>query len=171
MHIINLTDPATIAKIEQLATPGLVGDAVALDPSTEHIDRLLEHDERDRKVSSPKWADGPEHLIYGSRQHGKTRLALRWLREGERVGEDRVLVMLNDGMADHFRRAEGFQRNDGRIISWRQLQRRGPRAGAVYGIDEAGEMLAAILKLRESPRLMTVCTAAPWQTQEENLRG
>ncbi|AYN58625.1 hypothetical protein QEO74_gp02 [Arthrobacter phage Nandita] len=139
----------------------MIGPALAIDPpSPEFAERLRESQARRAQIENPAHLDGPEHVITGGRQEGKTRLALKWLQSAPK-GTERVLIVLNAHMAKHMKADLGWPQNDPRIVSYRQLR---SRKGVEYGIDESVHILTDLLGLSEVPRLITVGHAEPWQT-------
>lgn len=142
----------------------MIGPALAIDPpSPEFAERLRRSKESSAKYDNPSCLDGPEHVITGGRQEGKTRLALKWLAEAPE-GTERVLVVTSQFVADHLKSEFGWPRNDERIIHYRRLINKGARRRVEYGIDESVRILSDLLGLKEAPRLITVGHAEPWQT-------
>lgn len=122
-----------------------------------------------RKQGQASWErqgllDGPEHVIIGGRQEGKTTLALKWLQDCP-TGLKRVLVVNHNDVARSLRAQCGFSQTDDRIISFRSLLKRGasrnPRVE--YGIDETADILRALLGLQNIPHMVTVAHAEEWQ--------
>lgn len=141
-----------------------VGSALEIDPpEPEFLEHLREAKECHALVASPRVLDGPRHVITGGRQEGKTRLALKWLTEAT-DGVERVLVVRDERMAMHMRMDQGWAPDDGRIVGYRRLMRGGSKRGVEYGIDESMSILADVLGLRDTPRLVTIGVAEPWQT-------
>ena len=142
----------------------MIGPALAIEPPTpEFAGRLRAAQDSRALIDSPHFLDGPEHVITGSRQEGKTRLALKWLAEAPE-GTPRVLVVADGRTADHLKADLGWTKIDPRIIGFRTLINQGARKGVQYGIDETMQILTELLGLKEFPRLVTVGHAAPWQT-------
>ncbi|QWY84203.1 hypothetical protein QEO77_gp02 [Arthrobacter phage Zaheer] len=145
-------------------TERMIGSALAIDPpGPGFAERLRESRGHRVMVENPGHLDGPEHVITGGRQEGKTRLALRWLAEAPE-GVQRVLVVLDEATAIHMKKECGWPLNDPRIVHFRSLIRQGSRRGVQYGIDDSVHILTTLLNLREMPRLLTISTAEPWQT-------
>ncbi|WP_455833732.1 hypothetical protein [Pseudarthrobacter siccitolerans] len=150
-------------------TERMIGPALAIDPpSPEFAESLRRGQEMRQRVDHPDFLDGPEHVITGSRQEGKTRLALKWLTEAPE-GTERVLVVTDQNQAEHMNADLGWAKNDPRIIGFRRLINQGARKGVQYGIDESVRILSDLLGLKEAPRLITVGHAAPWQTGKPPL--
>jgi hypothetical protein len=123
---------------------------------------------QDRRQLEPEWyRDGPEHVIIGGRQEGKTTLAIKWLIDGIHNSIERVLIVHNDDYARQLKADNHFAANDPRIISYRQLLNSGARKGVEYGIDEMVTILTSLLKLNETPHLVTVVHAAWWQAPDD----
>ena len=130
------------------------GDVERTARLAQHRARLAEHEPRGI-------LDGPEHVILGDRQEGKTFHALRWLTEpGARP---RVLIVRDDHTAQHLRFVLDLPANDARIVSYRHLLNIGVRDDVEYGIDETVAILEQLLGLRRPLRLMTIATAADHQ--------
>lgn len=140
----------------------MIGPALAIDPSPEFDSQLRAAKARHAHLEHPALLDGPQHVITGARQEGKTRLALKWLTEAPE-GVERVLVVTSTHQAESLNRKCGFKLRDPRIISYRQLLNQGARAGVQYGIDETVQILTELLNLNECPRLLTVSHAEAWQ--------
>ncbi|VXB25265.1 conserved hypothetical protein [Arthrobacter sp. 9V] len=140
----------------------MIGRALRLAPSRAHILGLERSTIRRRLVENPAFRDGPLHVITGGRQEGKTTLAMQWLLDAP-DGTERVLVVANSDQASHIRREHGLKQKDPRIIGYRTLINQGPREGVQYGIDDTAEVLTRLLGLTETPHLLTVGYAAPWQ--------
>lgn len=140
----------------------MIGSALELEPNQAHRSRLIDSLRFRRQVEDPRWVDGPRHVITGGRQEGKTRLAVKWLLESER----HILVTVSESAAREVRDRAGIRwRDRHRVISFRRLIETGPVRGFTYGVDEASEILSRLLGLsREQLELLTVCTAAPWQS-------
>ncbi|MFJ4284027.1 hypothetical protein ACIPY0_00105 [Paenarthrobacter nicotinovorans] len=140
----------------------MVGRALHLAPSRAHILGLERSAVRRQLVEDPTFRDGPLHVITGGRQEGKTRLAMQWLLAAPE-GTERVLVVVNNDQAQHIKRTHGMKSKDPRIIGYRTLINQGPREVVQYGIDDTAEILTQLLGLTETPHLLTVGNAAPWQ--------
>ena len=141
----------------------MIGYALEIDPpSPEFTARLADSKRRMAMHFFP--ADVPEHVIIGARQEGKTRLALKWLDDAPE-GVARVLVVKDSNQAEHLNMGRGRPRRDASIIGYRTLINQGARKGVEYGIDETDQILADLLGLRSSPRLVTVCHADTWQSE------
>lgn len=142
----------------------MIGPALAIDPpSTEFVEHLWRSKQSHAKLEPTSLLDGPQHVITGGRQEGKTRLALKWLTDAPE-GIDRVLVVPNEDVANHMKADRGWPKNDQRIIGFRRLLNQGARQGVEYGVDETVAILTALLGLKETPRLLTIGHAEPWQT-------
>lgn len=141
----------------------MIGSPLDIDPSPEHRSALERSAKHRRLVESPEYLDGPEHVLVGGRQTGKTRLAMRWLLSAP-DGQKRVLVVPTVDYARSLKAHHGLHYNDDRIISWRQMRSRAPEPGVQYGIDDADSILAELLRVQ--PHLLTVCTAAEWQGED-----
>jgi hypothetical protein len=147
-----------------------IGPALALDPpSAEFEERLRSAKKAHAQLEHPAVLDGPEHVITGGRQEGKTRLALKWLVEAPE-GTERVLVVLDEDSANHLKSDQGWKRSDPRIVGFRRLQNQGARKGVEYGIDETVIILSQLLGLKETPRLVTIGHAESWQTGQRPAR-
>lgn len=138
----------------------MIGSPLDVEPKLDgHVETLVKHAEMAGELYAPGFVDGAEHALVGPRQSGKTFHAMRWLLEASSTDEPlprRVLVVASVDLADELRRSHGMKRTDERIISWRQLLRRGAEKDVEYGFDDAGEILANTFGLRTSPRLLTV---------------
>ncbi|CAN7240971.1 hypothetical protein LJR045_000972 [Microbacterium sp. LjRoot45] len=145
-------------------TKRMIGSPFDIAPDPERSAEVLRRREFERHIAPPIPVDGPEHVIYGGRQEGKTWLATRWLDATPR-GRRRILVTLNADMAREVNDA-AFPYGEAEAISYRQLQNRGAEEGVEYGFDDVAQLLAEVFKLHEPPRLVTICTAAPWQGEE-----
>ncbi len=145
-----------------IADGKMIGRALDICPSPEFESRLKESKLHHAAMEDPSLRDGPEHVIIGARQEGKTTLALKWLTECPE-GVDRVLLVLNDDQAKHMRAECGFPVRDQRIISYRTLLDGKSRPGVEYGIDETVPILMNMLGIREMPHLVTVAHAESWQ--------
>ncbi len=160
-----VTDEMTAAKAPGALTYApdrMIGKALALDPSPEFEAQLRDAKARQARLQDRGLLDGPEHVIIGARQEGKTRLALKWLLYAPE-GVERVLVVADTHSADHLKTLCGLPKSDQRIISYRTLLNKGPRQGVEYGVDETAHILTAILGLKDMPRLITVGHAEAWQ--------
>lgn len=145
-------------------TERMIGPALAIDPpSADFAERLRLAKEGHARWEPPSLLDGPQHVITGGRQEGKTRLALKWLTEAPE-GTERVLVVRDEDMANHLKADLGWQKNDLRILGFRRLLNQGAREGVEYGIDETVTILSQLLRLKETPRLVTIGHAESWQT-------
>ena len=134
----------------------MIGRALEISPPPpEHIEALHKSREMQREVVDPSFREGPEHVILGGRQEGKTRLAMRWLMDAP-DGVERVLVVENERCANLRKVQCGMKPSDQRIISFRRLRNGGARRGVQYGIDEAVFILGELLGLKEPPHLLTV---------------
>lgn len=140
----------------------MIGSPLDIDPNPAHAAALARHRARAAEYEPRSLLDGPEHVIFGGRQEGKTRLAMRWLQDAP-AGVRRVLVTITSAQADELKQQLGLPSRDDRVLSYRQLQNRGIEHDTEYGIDEAVRILVDLLGLREPPRLITLVTAAPWQ--------
>lgn len=148
-------------------TERMIGSALAIDPpAPDFAERLRWAKESRELIESPSVLDGPQHVITGGRQEGKTRLALKWLVAAPAAGVERVLVVRDEDTANYMKADQGWPRNDPRIIGFRRLQNQGARKGVEYGIDETVAILSELLGIRETPRLVTIGHAEPWQTGE-----
>lgn len=145
-------------------TERMIGPALTLDPPpAEFTDHLERGHQARMQLENPNFLDGPEHVITGGRQEGKTRLALKWLLEAPE-GTDRVLVVVDERTAENLKAHMGWKKNDPRIIHFRRMVNRVARKNVEYGIDDTADILTSLLGLSEYPRLITVGHAAPWQT-------
>ncbi|MCW3766457.1 hypothetical protein OCL88_08220 [Paenarthrobacter sp. PAE-2] len=143
----------------------MIGSALEIDPpSSGFAARLAESKARMAKTIVPSILDVPEHVIIGARQEGKTRLALKWLDDAPE-GVTRVLVVKDGRQAEQLNLERGRPRKHSSIIGYRTLINQGARQGVEYGLDETDQILAAVLGLRSSLRLVTVCHADTWQTE------
>ncbi len=140
----------------------MIGKALDIAPSRAHILGLERSGKHRSQSESPAFRDGPLHVITGGRQEGKTTLSMKWLLRAP-DGTERVLVVANNDQAEHIKREHGLNRKDPRIIGYRTLINQGPRKGVEYGIDDTADILTALLKLEQTPHLVTVAHAAPWQ--------
>ena len=140
----------------------MIGSALDIAPSPEFAVRLKLNKQHQKLFEAPSLLDGPEHVIIGGRQEGKTTLALKWLKDCP-AGVERVLIVLSEEVAKHMRAESGFAVRDQRIISYRTLRNGKERPGVEYGIDETVPILMSFLGLREMPRLVTVSHAEEWQ--------
>ena len=141
----------------------MIGNALEIGaPPAEFVEQLQRRKELGRHLDHPDLRDGPKHVITGGRQEGKTTLALAWLFDAP-AGVERVLVVMTEEMAKYMKRDNGLKDSDQRIISYRRLLNGGARKGVEYGIDETVEVLTALLKLKETPHLVTVAHAEEWQ--------
>lgn len=140
----------------------MIGHALAIDPSPEFEAQLMNVKARQAQLQDRGFLDGPEHVIIGARQEGKTRLALKWLLEAPE-GVERVLVVADTYSADHLKTLCDLPKSSQRIISYRTLLNKGPRQGVEYGVDETAHILTALLGLKDMPRLITVAHAEAWQ--------
>lgn len=146
-------------------TERMIGPALAIEsPSPKFAERLRHAKASHALVEGPAVLDGPQHVIIGARQEGKTRLALKWLTEGPSADVQRVLVVRDESMANHLKADQGWPKNDPRIIGFRRLLNQGAREGVEYGIDETVTILSELLGLKETPRLVTIGHAEAWQT-------
>lgn len=107
--------------------------------------------------------DGAEHVVFGGRQEGKTRLAEDWLRGAHAGGARRVLVTVNESVAGETNMRVGAKGDAASAVSFRRLLKQGAEEGVQYGFDETLSILEHVFGLHEPPRLVTVLTAAPWQ--------
>lgn len=155
---------AAAAKPDVLVYPParMIGSALAIDPSPAFSANLRAAKRRQAGMDAATNLDGPEHVIIGARQEGKTRLALKWLTDAPE-GAERVLIVTDNNTADHLKSAYGLPKNDQRIIGYRSLLNKGPRPGVEYGVDDTVHILTALLGLKEMPRLLTVGHAEAWQ--------
>lgn len=155
---------AAAAKPDILAysSDRMIGSALAIDPSPVFSAKLKAAKARHAEMDAPSNLDGPEHVIIGARQEGKTRLALKWLMEAP-DGVERVLIVTDNNSADNLKSVYGLPKNDQRIIGYRSLINKGPRQGVEYGVDETVHILTALLGLKEMPRLLTIGHAEAWQ--------
>lgn len=142
----------------------MIGRALDIAPSPAFEARLKESKIRQAAMENPSLRDGPEHVIIGARQEGKTTLALKWLTECPE-GVERVLLVCREDVAKHMRAECGFKANDHRIISYRTLINKGlgARREVEYGIDETVQVLMELLGLKEMPHLVTIAHAESWQ--------
>ena len=140
----------------------MIGSPLDIEPKRDgHGELLARATERIREIRKPELVDGPEHVLVGQRQSGKTFHAMRWLLEDRETTAPlprRVLVVMTTALADHMRRQYDMKPSDDRVISWRQLRNRGPERDAEYGFDAADQILATMLGLSSPMRLMTVTT-------------
>jgi hypothetical protein len=139
----------------------MIGSPLDLAPDPAFAARRARHRALDEVYGRPDAIDGPEHVLVGERQEGKTTLALAWLLDAP-DGIKRVLVVRDVDTADRLKREHGLKRTDDRIRSFRQIAGGGARRDVEYGIDESADILAQLLSI-PTPHLLTVCTAAPWQ--------
>lgn len=155
---------AAAAKPDVLAYPPgrMIGSALTIDPSPVFNARLKAAKARQATLAAPAILDGPEHVIIGARQEGKTRLTLKWLTDAPE-GVERVLIITDNNSAEHLKSSYGLPKNDPRIISYRTLLNKGPRPGVEYGVDDTAHILTALLGLKDLPRLLTVGHAEAWQ--------
>lgn len=135
----------------------MIGFALDIGGDPAFAANLAEQKASSARLDLPGLLDGPEHVIIGARQTGKTRLALKWLADCP-AGVERVLIVSHEDVARDMRRECGFGVTDRRIVSYRSL-----RSGAVkqrenveYGIDETVHILMDLLGLRNMPRLITM---------------
>lgn len=142
----------------------MIGDALDIVADKTHAAAVAESEQLRERIEHGTLLDGPEHVIHGGRQTGKTMLAKKWLTDAP-AGVRRVLIVIDGYRADHIKQELGLRSRDDSVISYRRLLNEGIDPDAVYGIDETVEILSNLLGLRESPRLVTICTAAPWQGQ------
>lgn len=140
----------------------MIGKALDIAPSRAHILGLERSAKHRAQVESPAFRDGPLHVITGGRQEGKTTLSMQWLLNAP-DGTERVLVVVDNDVAEHLKRDHGLKRKDPRIIGYRTLINQGPRTGVQYGIDDTADILTALLKLEQTPHLVAIAHAAPWQ--------
>lgn len=154
---------AFAAGLESAVNGRMVGRALDIDPNAEFEANLAEAKERQRPYERHGLLDGPEHVIIGSRQEGKTRLAGRWL-ESAPEGVERVLVVESGHVAERMNHDAGRAARSPRIISYRTLMNQGPRSGVEYGIDESVRILSDVLGLKQPPSLVTVGVAESWQS-------
>lgn len=142
----------------------MIGPALAIEPpSLEFVEHLRRSKESHAELEPPSLLDGPQHVITGGRQEGKTRLALKWLTEAS-AGTQRVLVVPNEAVANHMKADLGWTKSNQRIIGFRRLLNQGARQGVEYGVDETVTILTELLGLKETPRLLTIGHAEPWQS-------
>ncbi|WP_394254720.1 hypothetical protein [Pseudoclavibacter helvolus] len=115
------------------------------------------------RAATSSHVEGPEHVLVGHRQEGKTRLALDWLMNPPE-GVKRILLVMNEDYAALRRQELGLKYRDDRIRSWRSLRTLGAKAdpNAEYGIDDADEVLSQLLGIPKL-RLVAVGAAEPWQ--------
>ncbi len=145
----------------------MIGSPLQISPDTERETQLERHRGYRQQLEAHDTLDGPEHVIVGERQEGKTYLAIRWLQDTPR-GCRRVLVTLDRNLADEINGRLGIPYGEARAISFRQLLNNGPEQGAEYGFDELDKILAHVFKIPGGMlRLLTICTAAPWQGTHE----
>lgn len=140
----------------------MIGPALELAQSPRFAAGLKNRKLHQSHFEAPSLLDGPEHVITGARQEGKTTLALKWLRDCP-AGVERVLLVLSEDQAKHLRAECGFTVRDPRIISYRTLRNGKVRPDVEYGIDETVPILMNLLGLKEMPRLITVSHAEEWQ--------
>lgn len=140
----------------------MIGSALDIAPSPEFIARIKQNKQHQKLLEAPSLLDGPEHVIIGGRQEGKTTLAVKWLMESPE-GIQRVLITRDDYTAKSIKRDLGLPVGDPRVISYRTLLNGKARKGVEYGIDETVTILMNMLGLREMPRLVTVQHAEAWQ--------
>lgn len=143
----------------------MVGKALEIDPNPEFEAKLNESKKQQRRLENPNLLEGPQHVIIGSRQEGKTRLALRWLNSAPE-GVERVLIVADTDTAQEMNRDLGLPRRSPRVIAYRTLISQGARKGVEYGLDESVRIIEKLLGLREPLRLITVGIAEEWQTVE-----
>ncbi|MBW8025301.1 hypothetical protein EOG37_01225 [Clavibacter michiganensis subsp. michiganensis] len=147
--------------------PGhMIGSPLDISPDPSRAAALAQAREYHRRVDSPRFLDGPEHVLVGQRAEGKTTLAVRWLLAAP-LGIKRVLIVYDERIARNLKREHDLPADDDRIISFRSLTRSGGRRptdpAIEYGIDDSVHVLAELLHLPAMPHLVTVGTAAPWQ--------
>ncbi|QSZ53286.1 hypothetical protein RI444_15375 [Paenarthrobacter sp. AT5] len=155
-------DDANTPDILAYASDRMIGSALDIDPSPEFHNNLRATKARSAKLDDPNYREGPEHAILGARQEGKTRLAMKWLMQAP-AGVERVLVVIDGHQADHLKWVHEMPKNDPRIIGYRTLLNQGPRPGVEYGVDDTVHILTALLKLKDTPHLLTVGHAEAWQ--------
>jgi len=139
----------------------MIGSPLDIAPDPAFAARRAEHRATYRELDHPDLLDGPEHVLVGERQEGKTTLALAWLLDASE-GVKRCLLVRDVATADRLKREHGMARTDDRIRSYRQVAGGGAQRDIEYGIDETADILAQLLGI-PTPHLLTVCTAAPWQ--------
>ncbi|SEE25972.1 hypothetical protein SAMN04489740_0988 [Arthrobacter alpinus] len=140
----------------------MIGSALDIAPSPEFAARLKRNKQYQKVFEAPSLLDGPEHVIIGGRQEGKTTLAVKWLMDCPE-GVQRVLITLNNDMAKSIKQDLGLPVGDPRVISYKTLFNGKVLPGVEYGIDETVSILTKMLGLRELPRLVTVQHAEAWQ--------
>lgn len=140
----------------------MIGSALDIAPSPEFAARLKRNKQDQKLFEAPSLLDGPEHVIIGGRQEGKTTLAVKWLMDSPE-GVQRVLITRDDYAARSIKRDLGFPVRDPRVISYRTLLSGNAHKGVEYGIDETVFILMNLLGLKEMPRLVTVQHAEAWQ--------
>ncbi|WP_315913593.1 hypothetical protein [Arthrobacter sp. lap29] len=140
----------------------MIGSALDISGNPDFAARLTERKLRSAHMDSPTLLDGPEHVIIGGRQEGKTTLAVKWLMDSPE-GIQRVLITRDDYMAKSIKQDLGLPVGGPRVISYRTLLNGKARKGVEYGIDETVPILMNMLGLREMPRLVTVQHAEAWQ--------
>lgn len=140
----------------------MIGSALDIASSPEFEAKLKRNKQYQKVFEAPSLLDGPEHVIIGGRQEGKTTLAVKWLMDSP---EDiqRVLITRDGYTAKSIKRDLGLPVGDPRVISYRTLLNGKVRPGVEYGIDETVSILMNMLGLREMPRLVTVQHAEAWQ--------
>lgn len=143
-------------------TKKMIGSALDIAPSPEFAAKLKRNKQHQKLFEAPSLLDGPEHVIIGGRQEGKTTLAVQWLMDCPK-GVERVLITLDEYVAQSIKQDCGFPVGDPRVISYRTMRNSKARAGVEYGIDETVHILMNLLGLREMPRLVTVQHAEAWQ--------
>lgn len=134
---------------------GTVGFALDVEPSEEHREALRRSMKDRRRMYPADHREGPENVIIGGRQEGKTRLALRWLMDAP-AGVNRVLIVQDQDAAQMLLSECGLPRSSDRIVGYRRHLNRGARPGVEYGVDETVTILSALLGLHEDPHLLTV---------------
>lgn len=155
-------DSEECKPMTQKISQKMIGQALDIAPSSEFAARLKQNKYHQKLFEAPSLLDGPEHVIIGGRQEGKTTLAVKWLMECP-DGVERVLITLDNYSAESIKRDCGFPVRDPRVISYRTLLNGKARPGVEYGIDETVPILMNMLGLREMPRLVTVQHAEAWQ--------
>lgn len=140
----------------------MIGQALDIAPSPEFEAKLKRNKQHQKLFEAPSLLDGPEHVIIGGRQEGKTTLAVKWLMDCPE-GVERVLITLNSDVAKSIKQDLGLPAGDPRVISYRTLLNGKTRPGVEYGIDETVSILMNMLGFREMPRLITVQHAEAWQ--------
>lgn len=107
---------------------------------------------RNRMFIDPQ-ADGVEVLV-GGRQSGKTHAVVEWVKAGRAQSTPRTIVVRDNAYRDRMRR--DFDLTHEEIVSWRSLRDDRDPAAREYAVDEADEVLAGLLGIRNLT-LVSIC--------------